>query len=173
MNKISYFLISILFLLSFTTLSQDEIKKTIKLQAEKIVTSVFEKEYDTLIKYTHPRLIELAGGKDVLMGIIKSEMKAIEEQGLIIEKVEIGDSILLGKHKKEYHTLVPKVMIFRIQGKRILSKSYLFGFSSDKGKNWTFIEADKLQSEKGALILPNFKTSIKIPKQPDPIFLED
>lgn len=162
-RKITFVLSTFILCAIQTAVSQNEITTTIKLQAEKVVKSVFEAEYDTLIKYTHPNVIEYSGGKDVMLKAIKRQMADFESQNVIMDKVEIGDEIIARRYKQEYHALVPKTTIMTIQGQTLITEGHLFGFSNKEGKNWTFVEADKLKSVAAERIFPNFETNIEIP----------
>ena len=172
MNNTKYLVIIITILLCQNIYSQREVNDMIRSQAEKVVTSVFEGKYDTLIKYTHPRIIEIIGGKEAMLSMIKTQMKEFEKQDVTIDKIEIGDSIVSKIYKNEYHALIPKIMTMSVQGQKIMMKSYLFGFSNKEGKNWTFLEADKLRSKTGSAVLPDFETDIEIPKKGQPILIE-
>jgi len=163
MNKIKFLLFTYLFCAIQTLSAQKDINTIIQSQAEKVVKSVFEAEYDTLIKYTHPNVIEFSGGKDVMLKAIKKQMADFESQNVTIDKVEIGDEIIAQRYGKEYHALVPKTIIMTIQGQTLITEGYLFGFSNTEGNDWTFVEADKLKSEAAERIFPNFKTNITIP----------
>jgi len=156
----------IIFLCAVQTVSaQDDVIVSIKDQAEKVVKSVFVAEYDTLIKYTHPNIIEFSGGKDVLVNAIKKQMADLESQNATMDKVIIGEEIIAKRYKNEYHALVPRTIIMTINDQTLTTDGYLFGFSNSEGKNWTFVEADKLKSEAAKKLFPNFKTNIKIPEK--------
>ena len=133
MNKIKCLAVIISIIALQNTYCQSQVNEIIKSQAEKVVTSVFEGKYDTLIKYTHPRVTELAGGKEAMLKIIKTQMEIFEKQDMTIDKIEIGDSIVSKIYKNEYHALVPKIMTMTVQGQKIMMKSYMFGFSDPKG----------------------------------------
>ncbi|MGI9550734.1 MAG: hypothetical protein ACR2MT_06000 [Aurantibacter sp.] len=163
MQKIKFLLFSCLLCAIQTVSAQSDISTTIKSQAEKVVRSVFKAEYDTLIKYTHPNVIKFAGGKEVMLKAIEKQMAEFESQNVTIDKIEIGDEIITKRYENEYHALVPKTIIMTIQGQTLITEGYLFGFSNAEGKDWTFVEADKLKSEAAERIFPNFKTHIELP----------
>ncbi len=73
--KISNLLLWICLIILFqNSYSQTDLNRTIKLQAEKAVKSAFQGEYDTLIKHTHPRVIEIVGGKEAMLNILEAQM---------------------------------------------------------------------------------------------------
>ena len=153
--------------------AQNALHERIKTQAEKIATAVFNGQYDTVVKYTHPNIVALAGGEDALLSMLKIQMAEIENQGVTIDQIEVGDSIVAKRYKDEYHALVPKMMTMSMDGQRIMMKSYLFGFSDAEGMDWTFVEADELTSPMGANLFPDFETNIEIPKQGQPIMIDE
>ncbi len=122
-------------------------------------------DFETVLKYTHPTIIENSGGKEVLLETITKAFKGLEAQGFVFEKAEVVDVSNIIKENREYHCLVQNSNQMKVTGTRIKSKSYLFGFYDAKKQQWYFLEAEQLKNK--ALIdkfFTEFKTSINIPE---------
>ena len=48
---------------------------------------------------------------------------------------------------------------------------FLLGVSNDRGKTWTFIEAEKLTPENVRLVLPTYDPRLKLPARKEPKFI--
>ena len=169
----SFGLVLFLILFGFVEINaQDQFREVIIQQAKLVSESVINEDYESLINYTHPNIVEKVGGREVLVEAVKSSMESMKAEGIKIESIEIDDTIIISKFKDEYHCLVPKILKMSIGENKIISKSYLFGFSDLNGEHWTFTEADKLISEEGSQFFPNFETNIHIPTKPMPMYVE-
>lgn len=153
--------------------SQSEIDKIIKAQAEEMAKATIAGDYEVLMEYTHPNIIEFSGGKENFLKVMIPQMEKMAEDGFIIESVEIGNPIATELYKGEYQTLVPKTMTMTVNGQKVISKDYLFGFSDSEGKKWTFTEAQKLTTERTKLIFPDFETNIEIPVKAPPLIVDE
>ena len=174
MQKIKLIALTFFFLFSSNyLLGQSEVVDSVRNQAELVSKVLMNGDYESLVKYTHPIVIEKSGGKEIIVEAIKTTMEGMKNEGFVISSVEILDSIIVSKYEDQYHSLVPKLMKFEVDNSTIISKSYLFGFSDMEGKNWTFVEAESLASEEGSIFFPDFKTNINIPQKPQPIIIED
>ena len=167
--RITSFVAVICFLWTLDLQAQ-EVKETIKAQALKITTCVFEKDYESLIEFTHPAVVEKSGGKEQLLSMVKMTMEQLEGEGIKVTKVDILEPILVSKYaENEYHCLVPKYMEMEIGGEQIFKqKSYLFGWSDKDQKKWVFVEANKLRDGMAEMFIPDFKTNLEIPAQVPP-----
>ena len=45
--------------------------RVIKQQAESTANAILSDDYETLIRFTHPRVIELVGGREKMISLIK------------------------------------------------------------------------------------------------------
>ena len=163
--------VSVICFLWTLDLAAQEVQATIKDQALKITKSVFEGDYESLINYTHPAIVEKSGGKDQLIEMVKMTMGQMEAQGVKISKIEILEPIIVSKFKEnEYHCLVPKYMEMEIgNGQVFKQKNYLFGWSDKDQKEWVFVEADRLRNGMAEMFIPDFETNLEIPKKEAPV----
>ena len=165
MNK-TYLLI-VLFLCSSLGFAQD--KATLKEMALKDVKTTSEatlgKDYKTVLKHTHPNVIELMGGNEKALELVEATFKSINEQGIVFEKAEIISVSDVIFEQDEYRCLVEGFNQMKMPGMRIKSTSYLLGFYDAEDKIWFFIEADKMNNKALAeKLFPGFETSFEIPK---------
>ncbi|NAS31597.1 hypothetical protein GTQ40_11490 [Flavobacteriaceae bacterium R38] len=154
-----------------TAQSIDSLKISALRDAKAAAKATLELDFETVLKYTHPTIIEKTGGKDFL---IKSMVELFDEmgkQGFKFEKSEVIAVSSITKEDGEYRCLIQNDNRMTISGTRIKSKSYLFGFYDNAIDRWYFLEAEKLKdTDVMKQLLPDFKTSIIIP--PDEVVTE-
>lgn len=154
------------------TFSQNQFSKKIISDCEKMIFAMKNKDYNTILNYTYPKIIEIGGGKNKLFSLIKSSYEKMEKEGFFFEDEILGEPQKVYIAGKELHCIVPKNEIMKTPKGRIKATYYLLGISKDDGKNWFFIESHMLNSENIKTIFPNFNYDLKIPKNSKPILID-
>lgn len=156
-------LLIIALLITFTTLSQT---KEEALRDAKITSkATLSEDFSTVLKHTLPSVTNLMGGKEKALNTIKISFDNMKKQGFVFEKADVVNVSEVVKEQNEYRCYIENSNQMKLPHMRIKSKSYLLGIYDADGKKWWFIEAEKMKN-KAILdqILPNFKTSLIIPK---------
>lgn len=144
--------------------AQDEkMTETVKGQVKKIMDATVAGDYRTVLDLTHPKVLEMMGGKETALKEVEKGMNMLKSQGFTFKVKDIGSPAIV-KSEKEHYSVTPFVMIVTGLGKKVTSSSALIGVSADAGKTWKFINLES-QGEKGVrTILPDLPASVVIPK---------
>ncbi|MDJ0646816.1 MAG: hypothetical protein QNJ57_12610 [Flavobacteriaceae bacterium] len=160
-----YKIFVVVLFVTFSTYSQNNSLKKSALRDAKIAAeATLNSDFDLLLKHTYPPIIEVMGGKENALSIIKAAMKGMKEQGMVFEKAEVVSVSDIVNDDGEYRCYVEGNNQIKMPGMRIKSKSYLLGIYNEEQKFWYFLEAEKLKNKALAdKVLPNFKTELVIP----------
>ncbi|WP_246040897.1 hypothetical protein [Flavivirga rizhaonensis] len=167
MNKtISTALMLLLFCGSISFAQSTEELKASALRDAKIASqATLKMDFDKLLDYTYPSILELMGGKEKAIDLLKSTFDSMKEDGFVFEKAEILGVSDVVFEDDQYRCYVEGFNQMIVSDKRIKSKSYLFGIYNSEAKFWYFMEAKQLKNEAMMdLVFPNFKTSLKVPE---------
>ena len=104
------FLLTFLTTLTFAQVDSDVIKK----QAELTAKALLNDDYETLIKFTYPKVIELVGGRDKMISLIKKGKIEMGQQGISFDKVIIGKPSKTVIAGDEIHCLVPQTVYMKV-----------------------------------------------------------
>lgn len=147
--------------------SQDmaTLKKEAMRDAQAACNATLKEDFKTLLTFTHPNVLNAAGGADVMEEYLKSTFKDMSESGFVFEKAETKSVSDIVKEQGEYRCYVENYNQMKMNDKRIISTSYMIGFYNEKEKKWTFVEAKELKNT-GSVIayFPDFKTAMDIPE---------
>ncbi len=163
----------ILFMLAVCTLqvtAQNKYAESINKAAADMELSMKSKNYQTLVKYTYPKVVEMVGGEENLLESVKNAIEGAEAQGLILKDVIMGEPQKLYTAGTELHCLVPQTVIMESSVDVITSNTYLLAVSTDKGKNWYFLDTAMLSEQYIAHLFPNFNNQLQIPVPTQPVF---
>lgn len=162
----------IIVLVSLNCFSQNIHSNTILTQVNEMGQSFVKKDYKTLIKYTHPKIMQLMGGREKMIGIIKNQLESAEKQGITFADAKFGEPSELYTVGKELQCTIVQSLELKAPNGKLIANATLIGFSQDGGKNWVFLDPsqglDKLRT-----ILPNISNKIVIPAKEQPQFYPD
>jgi len=148
-------------------------KKYIKEQAEMTAKALLNDDYETVLKFTYPKVIELVGGREKMVSLIRKGKVEMGQQGISFQSVTIGEPSKTVNAGEEIHCLVPQTIFMKAPNGRIKSETYLIGVSRDGGNNWFFIDAVNLNMENVKRVLPNYNSTLKIPAKTPPKYIGD
>lgn len=165
MKKI-FFLIPILF--SFLITTAQDISVNIKSQAEKMVTAFKDENYSDLLDYTYPKILEIAGGKEVLESMVKQMMDGMKADGVFVDSATVGEPGAIFEAGSELHSTITQTVYMKYTGGRMISESTLLAVSTDAGLNWYFLDIKQLTPEMKTQFFPDFNPDLVIP-EPKPL----
>ncbi|AXG68912.1 hypothetical protein KORDIASMS9_01131 [Kordia sp. SMS9] len=147
--------------------SQDmkALKATAMRDAQAACNATLKQDFKTLLTYTHPNILNAAGGAEVMEKYLESTFKQMNDEGFVYEIAETKSVSDVVKEQGEHRCYVENYNVMKMKDKRIVSTSYMLGFYNETAKRWTFVEAKEMK-DSGAIIayFPDFKTAMKIPE---------
>ena len=156
-----------LLLLVFTAVSLNAYSQTKEdaLKDAKITSkATLDMDFQTVLKHTLPKVVELMGGKEAAVALLTSTFESMKTQGFVFEKADILNVTDIVNEQGQKRCVVEGYNQMKMAHQRIKSKSYLLGIYNASDKYWWFIEAKQLKN-KAILdqVIPNFETSLDIP----------
>ena len=150
----------------------DELTATIKKEAQNCANAAVKSDYEGIVKYTHPRLINMMGGKDAMIAKLKDGIAEMHATGMEFSSATIGAPEAPKKFGDWLTSVVPEHTVMKVQGGRLVRDSYLLGISEDGGKNWVFVDLGQTTKEHFAQIFPELDGKITWPKLKQPVYEE-
>jgi hypothetical protein len=143
-------------------------KDAIKRGADENCHALVEGNYERVITLTYPKIVEMMGGKDAAVSVVKEQMKGMKDQGVTIvpSDAEMPGEIVSNAGKM--FAVVSLRMVLRGPKMKISQKSFLIAVSSDQGKSWTFIDGSGLNDEIKAQVIPELPPALKLPAKEQP-----
>ena len=144
----------------------------IKQQAEKMANSTINDNYDILIKFTYPKLVDLMGGSEKMKDIIAKATEGLKAKGMIIDNYKIGDVGKIFVAGKELHCIISDEISMKTNDGHLLINSNLLAVSMDKGENWYFMDCN-MGKERLLQLLPAFNDNLIIPAKQNPVKIDN
>jgi hypothetical protein len=140
--------------------------ESIRASAQSCADAMLKGDFEAFANFTHPKLIEMFGGRQKFIDTIKkgdAEMKA-QKTSITSFTVRAPDGTTKGG--ADLFAVVPTTLAMTIRDSKIKQDGYLIAVSSDNGAHWTFVTGDGIERAKLKEILPNLPDELKLPAKP-------
>ncbi len=167
MNKKTPYLLVLLMVISSFSFAQttEELKASALRDAKIFNKAKLKLDYETVVKHTHPNVIETNGGKaKTLASLKKTYAKFKKNRTWAYEKASAKNVSDVVFENGEYRCFIENYDQIKRDNARTKSKNYLLATYNATAKIWCFVKARELKGEKGAIIFPDYKTNLNIPK---------
>ena len=160
-------LLLLFLVLGFTTSAQteDELKALAIYQAKIACEATENSDYETLFDYTMPEVLELMGGRQNALTMMRDTMKNMESNGVSITSSEVIEMTGFAFEQDQYRCVIKNKVVVRMSPEQSTqSISHMFGIYNPELNRWYFIEGAQLNNEAViGMILPDLKTALNIP----------
>ena len=170
MNKILSILLFTVIACSLQAQSQVE---TLLNDAKKFNVFFIEGNFDEYIDMTIPSVVEIAGGKEIMVTNAKESFDMTTKSGLVYESIEPLKPSKFMFAGKDLQSILPQNIITKIGETRISQKVYFLASSSDEGKTWTFLNLEPYDTESIKTFVPNISEELEVPVSETPVVVED
>jgi hypothetical protein len=146
------------------SLAAEPTPEAIRTEAQACADAMLKGDLETFANFTHPKLIELMGGRQKFIEAIKqgnAEMKA-QKSAITGFSTRAPEGVVKGGN--DLFAVVPMTLTVSQRDAKIKQEGYMVAVSSDGGTKWTFITGDERAKLKE--ILPNLPDELKLPVQP-------
>lgn len=116
-----------------------------------------------LLDLTHPKLIELGGGREKMLAAIEEQLTEMRDEGIKIVSHTVGEPEPSVRAGSKLVAIVPVELRMESSEDIIGQKSFWLAVSEDEGKTWKFLSGGSLSEDILKLLLPEAVGKIKLP----------
>ena len=146
--------------------------ENIKRQAQELGDAMIKRDFNRAADLTHPKLIEMLGGRDRFISQSKESMKEMEAQQWRIVSIAIGEPRDIVEVKNEIYAIVPTTMRIKVPDGILAAEAFMIGMTNDGGQHWTFVDSAAAREDNSGLkvLFPDAADRLRIPEQKQPVF---
>lgn len=133
-------------------------------QANAMLNSFETKDYKTLLKFTHPKIVKTMGGIGPAEVAIKKALESITANGFSLKNIKIGEVSHFVKSGTLYQCLLEQISLANVNNGNFRAVNYLICMSYNSGKNWYFVNADKEKEASLKKLIPEINQELTIPE---------
>ncbi len=160
-----YMFVGLFFNLSTIPMYAQTPAEMLIIQANENATAMLEGDYEKLVHFMDPVLVDYYGGFQSCLANVEALMTQMEAAGTTYEHITVGQPSIIVKEGQDDVAIVPTEMIMRVGNKRVIVNSYLVAVTMNLGDNWYFFDGAQMPEQMLSQIFPNLVASVKIPER--------
>lgn len=152
-----------LFVLIYTE-DKSEITKSIQGDLRKCMAAVYSADVDVVLTYSHPKIIDLMGGKEKAKEILTKTLTQLKESEMKVESLEFPEIPKYFDSKTNHFVIISTLTIISSKGQKVESLNFQLGIKAIGESKWTYIEGSRINNENIKQLFPDFPDNYDFPK---------
>ena len=148
---------------------QSETYPALVVQAQEVNDALRRRDFARMMDLTYPKVIEAAGGRDKMIASLAKGMKEMESEGVAVLSSTAGAPTQIVHVSEWIYAVVPTTLKVKAKDGIFQTESSMIGISSDKGANWTFIDAGGKDHTQLLSFLPAPSDKLNLPAEKEPV----
>jgi hypothetical protein len=149
--------------------------KRIRKLAEESSAALANRDYARVVDLMYPTLVEIAGGRNKMIHLLREDSENGKENGNGILTIEVNEPKELVTAGKKQFAIVPVTMRADVPEVSVRTKSFYIAISSDRGRTWAFIDGlfidgGKFTRRDLTNIVPGFPAQLSLPVIEERVF---
>jgi hypothetical protein len=141
----------------------EDAAKRLQAQAEESSRAFIEGDFGRLADLTYPKLVELIGGREKLIEVVRKGVEEAKAEGFVpLSSVPSAPTQVLRVGRQTY-AIVPLKFKMRAPNQILVSDSYMIAVSEDEGQNWKFFSGASVDEAKLKILLSDAAGKLKLP----------
>ena len=142
-------------------------------RAQEVNDAFRRRDFARMVDLTYPKVIETAGGRDKMIAALAKGMKEMEAEGVSVLSSTAEAPIQIVHVSEWIYAVVPTTLKVKARDGIFKTESSMIGVSSDRGVNWTFIDAGGKDHTQLKSYLPAPADALKLPAEKEPVKISD
>lgn len=163
------FLVCLVSMYTVASFAQNQ-NTIIKIQAMDMANALLKKDFPAFIKYMHPNIIKLAGGKDKALQRMDTINAMAAQFGATIKRIVIGNPDKIINYKNQLQVTLPETSEMTSGFGNVTFETTLIAISMNAGKNWYFIDTSIYNMKDVKKAMPDLSPELVIPSPKPPKF---
>ncbi len=141
----------------------------IRQAAKENSTAFTTANYDRLVDLTYPKVVELLGGREKMIELLRRGAEDMKSHGSAILGADIAEPKEVITAGDKRFAIVPMIVHIKVPQGTVRTNGFLLAVSTDQGKAWTFIDGAGLTREKLTQVFPDFPSEVSLPAPERPV----
>jgi hypothetical protein len=153
--------------------AQNQIELDIQAAAQAYFNAKLCDDYETLLGYTYPDVIEKAGGPENVKKALVLIQETQKKKGFVLHQYKIKPPLQQTKAGEETHAIVPITTVSKVPGGKVTTDAHIIAVGTENNSRWYIIETTSLDDGNVSKVLASWDNTMMLPFKKMPIFKED
>ncbi len=147
-----------------------DIATKIVLLANQIADASKDQDNEFILDRTHPKLIELAGGRSKMLEILNLALEPMRKQGITIANYTVSSNVTIRQVGQKIFAVIPTTLDLKYPNRTTRTESFLLAISDDGGRTYSFIDGSGAAKNRNMLkvVLPDLPDDMVLPTPTTP-----
>ncbi|MFN2577707.1 MAG: hypothetical protein ABR607_08455 [Pyrinomonadaceae bacterium] len=147
---------------------------SLAIQSSELTDAFGKKDYARFVNLIHPKVIEMAGGREQMIAEMTKELKEMEDEGVVVLSSSCGEPTqFVHDGSDSIYAVLPITLKTKAQAGIFQSESTMIAVSSDGGANWKFIDASGKDQGELKKLIPGVADKLKLLSDKPAVKLSD
>ncbi len=142
-------------------------------QADAMGKAFISKDYVSFIKYSHPTVVQMMGGRQKMLDETIKSFEEFEKEGVVFVSVSFGAPSKVLEFEGEMQCTFTEMIEMRIPGGKLTAYTNVIALSKDNGASWYFIDCSENNIANMRQLIPSLSPDLVLPEPIGPVFEED
>jgi len=129
-----------------------------------MLKAVYQADIDTILGYTHPKIIALMGGLPKTKAVLGAAFEKLKSVNMKLESFEFPGPPIFLEGEVNRFVIVPTKSLISMNGKRVESLNYQFGIQKKGGATWKYVEGSRINKDSVSVFFPDFPKDFVFPE---------
>ena len=171
--KINLLLLVSILAISFRLSAQTQVELDIQGAAQAYFNAKLCDDYETLLGYTYPDVVEKAGGSENVKKALIQIQETQRKKGMLLQQYKIKPPLQMTKTGEETHAIVPVTTVSKVPGGKVTTDAHIIAVGTENNNRWFIIETTSLDDGNVSKVLASWDNTMMLPYKKAPIFRED
>lgn len=121
-------------------------------------------DIDTVLRYAHPKLIELAGGQQEFVTVVERQLSEMKNSQVSFSELTFPSPPEFIQTRDRLYAVVPQQFVMSVPAAGIETKSFQLGVLEKGSSQWTYIDVSKFDRETLEEWFPDFPADYTFPE---------
>lgn len=126
--------------------------------------AAFDGDVDVVLEYTHPKIIEMLGGREKAKEDFQPKVARHKSLGMKVDSLTFPNTPTFLKSDTNEFVVVPTLILVSANGQKVEALNYQVGTRKIGTSKWTYIEGSRLKQQNVRDFLPDFPADYEFPK---------
>lgn len=142
-------------------------------QAKELTDAFMRKDFLTYLNLTHPKVVNMFGGRDQYIASEKNIVRLNEAAGISFVAYTSGEPTQVIRVARRIYAVLPTTMKMAMPQGVFQIQTCMIGVSADGGNNWTFIAVGPTERRRLKVLLPDAAGRLELCDQMKPVRVAD
>lgn len=167
---LAIFLLQFLYSQAQDDFNNKEVRAALKKSAQTMVQLFSKENFEEYVKYVHPKIIQMLGGKEKMIEGLKISLNQMKNEGFTFKSISVGNPSKIISTQGELQSVLPQTIEMNNADGVLKTISYLIAISKDDGKSWHYIDTSDKNLEQIKRVFTTLSDDLIIPPRSQPTF---